>query len=48
MVIRKSVSLDLLGHNQIYHSALRERDAVRARTLCLSHLVHVRTNMPGY
>ena len=29
-------------------SALRERDAARAKALCLAHLVHVRTNMLGY
>jgi DNA-binding FadR family transcriptional regulator len=29
-------------------AALRERDAVRARELCLAHLVHVRVNMLGY
>lgn len=29
-------------------AALRERDATRARALCLAHLVHVRTNMLGY
>jgi DNA-binding FadR family transcriptional regulator len=28
--------------------ALRQRDAERARRLCLAHLVHVRTNMLGY
>jgi DNA-binding FadR family transcriptional regulator len=28
--------------------ALRQRDAARARALCLAHLVHVRTNMLGY
>lgn len=29
-------------------SALRERDADRAKALCMAHLVHVRTNMLGY
>jgi DNA-binding FadR family transcriptional regulator len=29
-------------------AALTDRDAVRARVLCLAHLVHVRTNMLGY
>ncbi len=29
-------------------AALRERDADRARALCLAHLVHVRTNMLGF
>jgi len=29
-------------------AALKDRDAVRARELCLAHLVHVRTNMLGY
>jgi DNA-binding FadR family transcriptional regulator len=29
-------------------AALKERDAARARALCLAHLVHVRTNMLGY
>lgn len=29
-------------------AALRDRDAERARALCLAHLVHVRTNMLGY
>jgi GntR family transcriptional regulator, uxu operon transcriptional repressor len=29
-------------------AALKERDAERARALCLAHLVHVRTNMLGY
>jgi DNA-binding GntR family transcriptional regulator len=29
-------------------AALEERDAARARGLCLAHLVHVRTNMLGY
>ena len=28
--------------------ALKQRDADRARALCLAHLVHVRTNMLGY
>ena len=28
--------------------ALKQRDAERARALCLAHLVHVRTNMLGY
>jgi DNA-binding FadR family transcriptional regulator len=28
--------------------ALKQRDAVRARELCLAHLLHVRTNMLGY
>jgi len=28
--------------------ALRQRDAQRARTLCVGHLVHVRTSMLGY
>ncbi len=28
--------------------ALKDRDAERARALCLAHLVHVRTNMLGY
>lgn len=29
-------------------AALKDRDAERARALCLQHLVHVRTNMLGY
>lgn len=29
-------------------AALKNRDAERARALCLAHLVHVRTNMLGY
>jgi DNA-binding FadR family transcriptional regulator len=29
-------------------AALKDRDACRARELCLAHLVHVRTNMLGY
>lgn len=29
-------------------TALKQRDAERARALCLAHLVHVRTNMLGY
>ena len=29
-------------------AALRDRDAERARRLCLAHLVHVRTHMLGY
>lgn len=29
-------------------SALKDRDAERARKLCLAHLVHVRINMLGY
>ncbi len=29
-------------------AALKDRDAARARSLCLAHLVHVRTNMLGY
>ena len=29
-------------------AALKERDAERARALCLAHLLHVRTNMLGY
>ncbi len=28
--------------------ALKQRDAERARALCLAHLLHVRTNMLGY
>ena len=29
-------------------AALKDRDAERARALCLAHLVHVRTNMLGF
>ena len=29
-------------------AALKQRDAERARALCLAHLLHVRTNMLGY
>ncbi|WP_418317480.1 FadR/GntR family transcriptional regulator [Piscinibacter sakaiensis] len=29
-------------------AALKQRDATRARALCLAHLLHVRTNMLGY
>lgn len=29
-------------------AALKQRDAARARSLCLAHLVHVRANMLGY
>ena len=29
-------------------SALKERDAERARAACMAHLLHVRTNMLGY
>jgi DNA-binding FadR family transcriptional regulator len=29
-------------------AALKDRDAQRARALCLAHLLHVRTNMLGY
>ena len=29
-------------------AALRERDAERARKMCVAHLLHVRTNMLGY
>jgi DNA-binding GntR family transcriptional regulator len=29
-------------------AALRDRDAERARALCVEHLVRVRTNMLGY
>ncbi len=29
-------------------AALKQRDAVAARSLCLAHLLHVRTNMLGY
>jgi len=29
-------------------AALKDRDAQKARALCLAHLVHVRTNMLGY
>lgn len=29
-------------------AALRDRDAARAKALCLAHLVHVRTNLLGY
>jgi len=29
-------------------AALKERDAVQARALCLEHLLHVRTNMLGF
>lgn len=29
-------------------AALKHRDAERARSLCVAHLVHVRTNMLGY
>lgn len=29
-------------------AALKDRDSARARTLCLDHLLHVRTNMLGF
>jgi DNA-binding FadR family transcriptional regulator len=40
-----------LGYQQEHRAlvaALKERDAMRARALCLAHLLHVRTNMLGY
>jgi DNA-binding FadR family transcriptional regulator len=40
--------LDYQQEHRALVAALRERDATRAKALCLAHLVHVRTNMLGY
>ena len=40
--------LDYQQEHRALMAALRERDATRAKALCLAHLVHVRTNMLGY
>jgi len=40
--------LDYQQEHRALVAALRDRDAPRARALCLAHLVHVRTNMLGY
>jgi DNA-binding FadR family transcriptional regulator len=40
--------LDYQQEHRALVAALRERDAARARALCLAHLAHVRTNMLGY
>ncbi|MFO1272861.1 MAG: FCD domain-containing protein [Rubrivivax sp.] len=40
--------LDYQQEHRALVAALKERDAERARALCLQHLLHVRTNMLGY
>jgi DNA-binding FadR family transcriptional regulator len=40
--------LDYQHEHRTLVAALKERDAVRARALCLAHLIHVRTSMLGY
>jgi DNA-binding FadR family transcriptional regulator len=40
--------LDYQREHRALVAALKERDAERARALCVAHLVHVRTNMLGY
>ncbi len=40
--------LEYQAEHRALVAALRQRDAVSARRLCLAHLVHVRTNMLGY
>lgn len=52
MLKRRSATPERRAEYQKEHralvAALKERDAVRARALCLAHLVHVRTNMLGH
>ena len=49
---RRSATLERRREYQVEHralvAALKQRDAEKARALCLQHLVHVRTNMLGY
>ena len=49
---RRSATAERRAEYQQEHralvAALKERDASKARSLCLAHLVHVRTNMLGY
>jgi DNA-binding FadR family transcriptional regulator len=40
--------LDYQREHRALVTALKQRDAEKARALCLQHLVHVRTNMLGY
>ena len=40
--------LDYQHEHRALVAALKDRDAERARALCLAHLVHVRTNMLGF
>jgi len=40
--------LEYEHEHRLLVAALKERDAERARSLCVAHLVHVRTNMLGY
>jgi DNA-binding FadR family transcriptional regulator len=40
--------LEYQEEHRVLVSALKERDAERARAACLAHLVHVRTNMLGF
>jgi DNA-binding FadR family transcriptional regulator len=52
MLKRRSATPDRRLEYQQQHraltAALKDRDASRARALCLAHLVHVRVNMLGY
>jgi DNA-binding GntR family transcriptional regulator len=51
MLKRRSVTPQRRAEYQREHremvAALKERDAGRARALCLAHLVHVRANLLG-
>jgi DNA-binding FadR family transcriptional regulator len=40
--------LDYQHEHRALVAALKDRDAERARALCVAHLVHVRTNMLGF
>lgn len=52
MLKQRSVTPERRIEYQLQHralvAALKDRDAVRARALCLAHLVQVRTNLLGY
>lgn len=52
MLKRRSASPERRAEYQAEHralvDALRQRDAERAKALCLAHLVHVRRNLLGY
>jgi DNA-binding FadR family transcriptional regulator len=52
MLKRRSASperrLEYEHEHRALVAALKDRDAERARALCLAHLLHVRTNMLGY
>ncbi|MDP3084586.1 MAG: FCD domain-containing protein [Rubrivivax sp.] len=52
MLKQRSVTPERRLEYQLQHralvAALKDRDAVRARALCLAHLLQVRTNLLGY